>query len=272
MANYRLNNLDYCIQYLMQQNDVEAEVPAKLEDKQRLLRVLMNIWHPQPLSEEFLQAQNAELQAQLLDKGMVRVNADFRNDYTAATIINSQYTKLCLWQGDITRLKVDAIVNAANNQGLGCWHPLHACIDNDIHSAAGLQLRQECNNILQGDEIATGGAIITPGYNLPARFVIHTVGPVVDGDKPIVGQEQQLAGWYRSCLCLARDFNLRSIAFCCISTGEFHFPNRRAAEVAVDVVRKHLASSANTGSLRTVVFNVFKDTDYQIYRELLGAV
>lgn len=271
MTNYRLNNLDYCIQYLLRQNNAEAEVPATLEGKQRLLRVLMNIWHPQPLSEEFLQAQDTELQAQLMDKGVVSVNTAFRREHTAATIVNSQYTRLCLWQGDITRLKVDAIVNAANNQGLGCWHPLHACIDNAIHSAAGLQLRQECNKILQGDEIATGGAIITPAYNLPAKYVIHTVGPVVAGDEPIVGHEQMLAGCYRSCLCLARDFNLRSIAFCCISTGEYHFPNRRAAEVAVDVVRKHLASSLQTGSLRTVVFNVFKDVDLAAYRDVLGA-
>ena len=203
----------------------------------------MNIWQPQPLSEEFLQAQDAELQLQLHDKGVV-------------------YTRERLWQGDITRLKVDAIVNATNSRGLGCWHPLHHCVDNAIHSAAGLQLRQECNKILQGDEIATGGAIITPGYNLPAKWVIHTVGPTMaSGEVTTQRDEELLAGCYRTCLCLAKEQGCRSIAFCCISTGDANFPHRRAAEIAVKVCRE--------ARIR-VVFNVFNDIDYAIYRELLG--
>ena len=237
----RLENIDYCIRYLLKQNNAEAEIPKKLEDKKQLLRALMNIWKPQLLDIDFLQAQDAELQAQLQEKGVVT-------------------TRERVWQGDITRLKVDAIVNAANSRGLGCWHPLHACIDNAIHSAAGLQLRQECNRILQGDEIATGGAIITPGYNLPAKFVIHTVGPIIGTGAPTAGQEEQLAACYRTCLYLAKEQGCRSIAFCCISTGEFHFPNRRAAEIAVDVCKE--------ARIR-VVFNVFKDIDRDIYRELL---
>lgn len=238
----RLENLDFCIRYLMRQEKVQAEVPRTLEGKQRLLRVLMNVWHPQPLGAEFLQAQDAELHAQLMDKGVVTHPGR-------------------LWQGDITRLKVDAIVNAANAQGLGCWQPLHSCIDNAIHSAAGLQLRQECDKVLGGSEIATGGAIITPGYNLPARYVIHTVGPIVATDSPTAGQQQQLAGCYHSCLSLAHDFECRSIAFCCISTGVFHFPNRLAAEIAVKACRD---------ARMKVVFCVFKDEDYAIYRQLLG--
>ena len=161
----RIENIDSCIRYLMQQNNVEAEIPTTLAEKQRLLRALSNIWKPQPLSDEFLAAQDAELQAQLTDKGLVEKVGE-------------------LWQGDITRLQVDAIVNAANCQGLGCWHPLHACIDNAIHSAAGLQLRQQCNDILQGGMIATGEAIITPGYNLPCKHVIHTVGPIIPDGIP----------------------------------------------------------------------------------------
>ena len=161
----RIENIDFCIHYLMQQNNVEAEIPTTLVEKQRLLRALSNIWEPQPLSDEFLAAQDAELQAQLTDKGVVEKVGK-------------------LWQGDITRLQVDAIVNAANSQGLGCWHPLHACIDNAIHSAAGLQLRQQCNDILQGGTIATGEAIITPGYNLPCKYVIHTVGPIIPDGIP----------------------------------------------------------------------------------------
>ena len=238
----RIENIDYCIRYLLKQNQAEAEIPQKLEDKKLLMHALMNIWKPQLLDIDFLRAQDAELQAQLQEKGVVT-------------------TRERVWQGDITRLKVDAIVNAANSRGLGCWHPLHACIDNAIHSAAGLQLRQECNRILQGDEIATGGAIITPGYNLPARFVIHTVGPIIGTGIPTAGQEEQLAACYRTCLYLAKEQGCRSIAFCCISTGEFHFPNRRAAEIAVDVCKE---------ARMRVIFNVFKDIDRDIYRALVG--
>jgi len=239
----RLENIDFCIRYLLEQNNARATIPTGMYAKKRMLRALMNIWHPQPLSEEFLKAQDAELRIQLHEKGVMRTHER-------------------LWKGDITRLKVDAIVNAANNRGLGCWHPLHACVDNAIHSAAGLQLRQECNRILQGEEIATGGAIITPGYNLPARWVIHTVGPIIaPGAQPTVRDEELLSGCYRTCLCLAREQGCRSIAFCCISTGEFNFPNRRAAEIAVAVCRE---------ARMRVVFNVFKDIDFNIYTELLG--
>ena len=238
----RIQNIDYCIRYLLEQNRAKAEIPKKLEDKKRMLRALMNIWKPQLLDIQFLQSQDAELQEQLKEKGVVRPEGR-------------------LWQGDITRLKVDAIVNAANSRGLGCWHPLHACVDNAIHSAAGLQLRQECDRILQGDEIATGGAIITPGFNLPAKYVIHTVGPIIATCSPSAGQEEQLAACYRTCICLAREHECRSIAFCCISTGEFNFPNRRAAEIAVKVSKE--------ARIR-VVFCVYKDVDYNIYRELLG--
>lgn len=249
----RLDNLDFCIHYLLQQQDISATVPPDLKGKKRLLRVLMNIWRPAPLSEEFLQAQNAELQAQLKEKGVVRISQLADDDGHPAP-------HRCLWQGDITRLKVDAIVNAANSRGLGCWQPLHECIDNAIHSAAGLQLRQECNKILGGNEIATGGAIITPAYNLPAKYVIHTVGPIIDpGTLPTTGQEHQLAGCYHSCLHLAQELDCRSIAFCCISTGVFNFPNRRAAEIAVNACRD---------ARMRVIFCVFKDIDLDIYRNL----
>ncbi|MBR3783499.1 MAG: protein-ADP-ribose hydrolase [Bacteroidales bacterium] len=284
----RIENIDYCIRYLLEQNRIQADIPASLPEKQRLLRALMNVtevesranssalprcsnvtegnvWEPQPLSEEFLHAQDAELQAQLQEKGII--------DCDNATMLECE-SKMSLWQGDITRLKVDAIVNAANSQGLGCWHPLHACIDNAIHSAAGLQLRLECDNVLRGGEIATGEAIITRGYNLPAKYVIHTVGPIIPDGVPTRKQEEQLADCYRNCLGLAEANGCRSIAFCCISTGEFHFPNRRAAEIAVATVKEYTTSYALTHSHNnalTVVFNVFKDIDYDIYRELLAA-
>lgn len=284
----RIENIDFCIRYLLEQNRTQADIPATLPEKQRLLRALMNVtevesranssalprcsnvtegnvWEPQPLSEEFLHAQDAELQAQLQEKGII--NCD------NASMLECE-SKLSLWQGDITRLRVDAIINAANSQGLGCWHPLHACIDNAIHSAAGLQLRQECDNILRGGEIATGEAIITRGYNLPAKYVIHTVGPIIPDGVPTRKQEEQLADCYRNCLGLAEANGCRSIAFCCISTGEFHFPNRRAAEIAITTVKEYTTSYALTHSHNnalTVVFNVFKDIDYDIYRELLAA-
>ena len=252
----RIENIDFCIRYLLEQNNIDTEIPDTLREKQQLLRALMNIWEPQPLNEDFLVAQDAELQAQLADKGIVDPEKEF-------SISNSQFS-ISLWKGDITRLKVDAIVNAANSRGLGCWHPLHGCIDNAIHSAAGLQLRQECNNILRGSEIATGDAIITKGYNLPAKYVIHTVGPVIATGIPSPEQEQQLADCYRSCLQLAEEKGCCSIAFCCISTGEFCFPNRCAAEIATQTIKQ-----SGNQAIR-VLFNVFKDIDYDIYRQLLG--
>lgn len=276
----RIENIDFCIRYLLEQNRTQADIPATLPEKQRLLRALMNIWEPQPLSEAFLRAQDAELQAQLQDKGVVSLE-----DIAASTD-----TPL-LWQGDITRLRVDAIVNAANSQMMGCWHPLHACIDNCIHSAAGLQLRAECAEAMSGaecppvhPEYTMGGttyrhaftteALITEAYNLPCRYVLHTVGPIIPDGVPTRKQEEQLANCYRNCLGLAEANGCRSIAFCCISTGEFHFPNRRAAEIAIATVKEYTTSYTLTHSHNnalTVVFNVFKDIDYDIYRELLAA-
>ena len=276
----RIENIDFCIRYLLEQNRTQADIPATLPEKQRLLRALMNVWEPQPLSEAFLHAQDAELQAQLQDKGVVSLE----------DIAASADTPL-LWQGDITRLRVDAIVNAANSQMMGCWHPLHACIDNCIHSAAGLQLRAECAEAMSGAECPpvhpeytfngttyrhafTSETLITEAYNLPCRHVLHTVGPIIPDGVPTRKQEEQLAYCYRNCLGLAEANGCRSIAFCCISTGEFHFPNRRAAEIAIATVKEYTTSYALTHSHNnalTVVFNVFKDIDYDIYRELLAA-
>lgn len=175
--------------------------------------------------------------------------------------------RLSVWQGDITRLSVDAIVNAANSQMLGCFVPCHKCIDNAIHSAAGIQLRQECSQIMkmQGHEERTGNAKITKGYNLPCRYVIHTVGPIVRGN--LTGNDcRLLRSCYDSCLELAEAKGLKSIAFCCISTGEFHFPNEAAAEIAVEAVTDFLKNS----SLERVIFNVFKEYDRSLYEQLLG--
>jgi len=247
--------LDYLIKSLMQ--DVPQArglvVPTETDEKRRLLRALMNVRPPLPATPEFLTAQDEELQIQLREKGIVEPSAE----------------GITLWQGDITRLRTDAIVNAANSQMLGCFVPLHGCIDNAIHSAAGIQLRQACHDIMQrqGHDEPTGQAKLTPAYNLPSRYVIHTVGPIVRGSAPSADDRRLLADCYRNCLSLADETGLHSIAFCCISTGEFHFPNAQASEIAVDVVRRYLSSAKH---LRSVVFNVFKDADREIYEKLLS--
>lgn len=274
----RSENLKNIIMYLMADEHVSHRIPSTLEERQRMMRALMNVWssesiqaclegrvatnedevnvwEPRPISEDFLKMQDAELQMQCEDKGVVEISD-----------ITPQTSDILLWQGDITRLKVDAIVNAANAQALGCWAPLHNCIDNCIHSAAGIQLRKECADKMQGRLLATGDAFITKGYNLPAKHVIHTVGPIIPDGIPTKEQEEQLAACYRSCLDLAEKNGLESIAFCCISTGVFHFPNQRAAEIAIETVKSYPRHS-----LKTIVFNVFLDKDRDIYQQLLGA-
>ena len=244
----RTENLDNILRQLMTDNGQQYAIPSSITDKQRMMRALMNVWEPRVISADFLRMQDAELQQQAEEKGVVKLDGE----------------GIQLWQGDITRLKVDAIVNAANAQGLGCWAPLHNCIDNCIHSAAGIQLRKECNDQLQGRLLKTGEVMMTKGYNLPAKHVLHTVGPIIESGVPTKEQEEQLAQCYRSCLDLAEQAGLKSIAFCCISTGVFHFPNERAAEIAIETVKRYPRQS-----IKTIVFNVFLDKDYDIYRQLL---
>ncbi len=250
--------LVYLIHYLQNENNElkSIDVPAQEAARKRLLRSLMNIRLPKPASEDFLAVQDAYLQEEREKKGVVSLS-----DLTAAQ------PGIYLWQGDITRLSADAIVNAANGAMLGCFVPCHGCIDNAIHSAAGVQLRLECSHIMeeQGTEEPAGRAKITKAYNLPCRYILHTVGPIIYGK---VRQKDcdLLADCYRSCLELAVQNGLKSIAFCCISTGEFHFPNRQAAQIAVRTVRDF--QKKNQKDLE-VIFNVFKDRDYEIYRQLL---
>ena len=262
----RLQNLDYIIGSLMAEQGVRYRIPVSLTEKQQLMRALMNVRQPIEASAELLQAQDEELRQQRADKGIVTLQDVAAANFSLFTF----HSSLLLWQGDITRLKVDAIVNAANAQLLGCWAPLHACIDNCIHSAAGIQLRQECYDLMrtQGHDEPTGQAKVTRGYNLPARYIIHTVGPVIDGDAPTPEQEEQLASCYRSCLEAVHSVGCRSIAFCCISTGVFHFPNQRAAEIAVQTTTEWLSAHPAT-PVKQVVFNVFLDKDHDIYQRLL---
>lgn len=235
-----------------------AQVLQSAGEQRRLLRALMNVQPPRPLSPEFLEAQDALLSEEREAKGVVDV---------MSLPHEPMNTHLCVWQGDITRLNADAIVNAANSALLGCFVPCHNCIDNAIHSAAGLQLRDECHKLMmeQGYEEPTGRAKITGAYNLPCRYVLHTVGPVVNGALQ-QWHRDDLTSCYRSCLALAAEMSLKSVAFCCISTGEFHFPNDEAAEIAVSTVRDFLKAPS---SIERVVFNVFKDIDLGIYRKLL---
>ena len=231
-------------------------VPDSRQERRDLFRALMNVRPPEPVSEEFLQVQDEELQALLAEKGVVEILRIAQNGIVE-------------WQGDITRLKVDAIVNAANSQMLGCFVPLHRCIDNAIHSAAGVQLRLACEEMMKGSDEPTGSARITPGFNLPAKYVIHTIGPIVTTPLPLRQQEAQLASCYTSCLDLANKYGLASIAFCCISTGEFRFPNDRACFIAVSTVRSWMASHLES-SVKTVIFNTFKDIDHELYKNALA--
>ena len=248
----------YLIEKLLQERREYMGVSLPTEEEQRrLLRGLMNLRPPAPVSGEFLQVQDAYFQERLKERGVTKLEA-----------LTPVQPGLYLWQGDIITLEVDAIVNAANSGMTGCYVPCHGCIDNAIHTYAGMQLRLECAEIMrkQGHEEETGHAKITGGYNLPCRYVLHTVGPIVQG--PLTKEhEQQLASCYRSCLDLAGEKRCKSLAFCCISTGEFHFPNRRAAEIAVETVMAWQAQ--HTGELE-VIFNVFKDSDREIYEKLLG--
>ena len=254
------DRLDYLISGLLTEMGVSLTIPADKLGKRRLLRALMNQRPPSPVEAHFLAVQDEELRLQLQEKGIVDVSQipPCETD-----------SRLRIWQGDITRLRVDAIVNAANSALLGCFYPLHGCIDNAIHSAAGIQLRMACQRLMeaQGYPEPVGQAKITDGYNLPAKHVIHTVGPRVIGEYPTAQQLIQLANCYRACLALAGDQGLESLAFCCLSTGEFRFPQEMAAEIAVRTVKDYLNTQNN--HLKTIIFNVFTDNDFRIYRQLI---
>ena len=237
----------------------DTPIPALPDHRWRLMRSLMNVRPPMPATQEFLQVQDAYLRQMTAEKGII----------DAASLPSSvKDERLVLWQGDITTLRCDAIVNAANSQMLGCFSPCHGCIDNIIHTMAGIQLRLACHEIMQaqGHEEPTGQAKITPGFNLPAKYVLHTVGPIID-EEVTAKDEALLASCYQSCLKLATQKGLHSIAFCCISTGVFRFPPERAAEIAIQTVKEYLQQDS---IIQRVVFNVFKDNDLAIYQEKLA--
>ena len=232
------------------------QIPADADTQRQLLRGLLNIREPRRIGTDFLQIQDAYLQEETAAKGI-----------TDAADLMPLQPGLYLWQGDITTLKCDAIVNAANSDMTGCYCPNHSCIDNAIHTYAGVQLRLACAEIIdrQGHPEPTGQAKITAAFDLPCRYVLHTVGPIING-RVTKADKELLSSCYRSCLELAAEKGLESVAFCCISTGEFHFPNQLAAEIAVQTVKEFLQTPT---SIKKVIFNVFKDMDKKIYERLL---
>ncbi len=248
----------YLITELLNERSEYADisVPNDTTEQKKLLRALFNVRLPLPISADFLVVQDEYLQEEITQKGITSIDdlAPIKPD-------------IYLWQGDITTLKCGAIVNAANSQILGCFCPNHGCIDNAIHTFSGVQLRLKCAEIMkiQGTDEETGTAKITPAYNLPCKYILHTVGPIVTG-KLTEKNCALLRSCYRSCLALADEYKLNSVAFCCISTGEFHFPNDKGAKIAIETVSEY---KRLTNSKIKVIFNVFKNSDYEIYREYL---
>lgn len=270
-GNYmdKLRTQEERLNYLLEEfkadsdNYKEIAIPDSIGEKQALLRSLMNIRMPKKMSDQVIRVQDDYLAGRAQEKGIVRL-AD----------IPVAKDNLSIWQGDITRLEVDAIVNAANSMMLGCFLPMHTCIDNQIHTFAGIQLRQECNEKMDqlrarygpDYEQATAIPMLTDAYNLPAKKVIHIVGPIV-ANKLTLELEKNLEDCYTNTLDMCLENGLKSVAFCCISTGVFHFPNKRAAEIAVNTVGKWSLKHPN--SMDRIIFNVFKDEDKKYYEELL---
>ena len=241
----------------------DMATPRDAEGRRRILRSLMNIREPRPLPEETLRLQDEYLKSRSVEKGIVTLDD-----------IPALRGPISLWQGDITRLQVDAIVNAANSQMLGCFQPCHSCIDNCIHTFAGVQLRTECGRRMdelrrrygRSYEQPTAEPMLTDAYNLPARKIVHIVGPIVY-DRVTPELERELAACYSNTLDLCLENGLRSVAFCCISTGVFRFPKQKAAEIAVQTVRRWLAG--HEGAMERVIFNVFNDKDRERYEQIL---
>lgn len=257
--------LDYLIEAFIEDSKEygDLRIPNDPEEKRKILRSLMNIRMPSSMSEEVLSVQDDYLTERNREKGIVTLND-----------IPEIKDGLSIWQGDITRLAVDAIVNAANSQMLGCFVPMHSCIDNCIHSFAGIQLRNECNEKMKVKRIQygedyeqpTAAPMLTEAYNLPAKKIVHVVGPIVSG-RLTEDLENDLTDCYANTLDLCKDSGLRSVAFCCISTGVFHFPNRKAAQIAVKTVREWMKRYPD--SMDRVIFNVFKDEDRRYYEQEL---
>lgn len=261
----QIERLDYLLEAFKEDSGryKNLQVGSDIEDKRTALRSLMNIRMPAPMDDEVLKIQDEYLSRRIVEKGIVTLDD-----------IPANADRISVWQGDITLLEVDAIVNAANSQMLGCFAPMHTCIDNCIHTFAGIQLRLECHNKMEelrsiyglSYQQPTSVPLITDAYNLPAKKVIHVVGPIVSGSLS-AEHEESLAACYTNVLDMCLENSLRSVAFCCISTGVFHFPNQRAAEIATATVRSWL--SVHPDAMDRVIFNVFKDKDKEYYERFI---
>lgn len=254
----QINRLDFLIDSFLAESNHYKDIiiPDDIKSKKELLRGLLNVRKPSFVNKKILKIQDEYLKHELYNRNIVSIND-----------LKPVYNNIYLWKGDITTLEVDAIVNAANSEMLGCFIPNHGCIDNAIHTYAGIQLRNRCQELMkkQGHAEPMGVATITDAYNLPSKYIIHTVGPIISEE--LTTQDcALLESCYHSCLKKALENEIESIAFCCISTGEFHFPNDMAAEIAVNTVNTYLKDCEKE---LKVVFNVFKEIDYEIYNKLL---
>lgn len=249
-----MENLDRLLEILCEERGESVPENLSEKDKADLFRALCNVRPPRPVTDEFIALQDEYLRQKTVERGVVDVKGFEYKD------------NIALWQGDITRLNADAIVNACNSALLGCFTPLHNCIDNIIHSNAGVQVRLDCDAIMRGGREKNGGVKVTKAYNLPSKYIFHTVGPVVCGGKLGAENVRDLTNCYLSCLKKADEMRLENIAFCCISTGVFGYPKREACALAVSTVKNYLAS----GSKLKVIFNVFLDEDARLYARGLG--
>lgn len=265
-----MEKLDYLIEYLLKENTKVNidKIPTNINDKKSLYRSLCNIREPNPISKEYLEIEKEYLQEELKKKNLTKVE-DIKPIVKTIKESNLENKdKICLWQGDITTLQIDSIVNAANSQGLGCFVPCHKCIDNQINTFAGIPLRLECNEIMKEKDyfLHTGKAFITKGYNLPSKYVIHTVGPIIYNEVT-EKEELQLVNCYTSSLELAIKNGVRTITFPCISTGEFRFPKDEACKLAISTVENFLKEYRE--DFDKIVFNVYGEEDYKIYEQNL---
>ena len=260
-----MDKLDYLIDYLLKESG-RTNLNYSNRDKKSLYRALVNIRQAKPISEEFLKIEDNYLQEELKSKNTTNVEdiRTIKEQYHNCNIVNTD--KICLWQGDITKLKIDSIVNAGNSQGLGCFLPNHNCIDNQINTFAGVRLRLACNEIMKNlnYNLETGKAIITKGYNLPSKYVIQTVGPIIE-NKVVENKKEELANCYKNSLKLAIDNGIRTIAFPCISTGVFRFPKELASIIALKTVDELITSYKD--KIDKVVFNLWSDEDVKIYEK-----
>lgn len=260
-----MEKLNYLIDYLIKENkNINVKkIPQNLNDKKILYRSLCNIRPPMPIKDEYIKIEDEYLKEEVTTKGIT-------NSKDINSFVNYNETQICLWQGDITSLKIDVIVNAANSEGLGCFMPCHKCIDNCIHSASGVKLRLECNKIMNEIGILqTGKCFITAGYNLPSKYIIHTVGPIVY-ESVTEKEKLELKECYINSLNLAKKNNIKEIAFPCISTGIFGFPKQLASEIAIKTIKDYL--NENEKFFNKIIFNVYSEEDYKMYLKNLGDV